>query len=134
MMTEMITYEHSAAVTLDLPIQFRSFSVSKNTDSEFLMLKENKGTSVVNDPNRIGRIFRFNAFLSRVHTATMLTYVQPATALAYDDYPRFKTLYIGDATTETNIKVKNENFSYRPIGRDASDILYIWTMTWAERF
>lgn len=133
-MTEMITYEHSAAVTLDLPVQFKSFQVTKNTGGEAFTLKANKGTSVVNDPNRIGRIFRFNVFLSRAHTATMLTYVQPAAVLSYGDYPRFSVMYTGDATTETNVKVKNADFSYRPLGRDGTDILYLWTFTFVERF
>ena len=133
-MTEMITYEHSNGVTLDLPVQFKSFQVTKNTGGEAFTLKANKGASVVNDPNRIGRIFRFNAFLSRVHTATMLTYVQPAAVITYGTYPRFSVMYTGDATTETNVKVKNADFSYRPLGRDATDILYLWTFTFVERF
>lgn len=133
-MTEMIKYEHSNGVTLDLPVQFRSFSVSKNTGGEVLTLKADKGASVVNDPNRIGRIFKFNCFLSRVHTATMLGYVQPAAALAYDAYPRFSEMYTGDATKETNVMVKNLNFIYRPLGRTTADIQYIWTLTFAERF
>lgn len=133
-MTEMITYEHSNGVTMDLPLQIKSFSASKNTGGEVLTLKENKGASVVNDPNRIGRIFKFNAFLTAAQTVTMLTYMVPAAALAYDNYPRFSVLYVGDSTTETNIKVKNAEFSYRPIGRDGTDILYVWTFTFLERF
>ena len=133
-MTEMITYEHSNGVTLDLPVQFKSFSVSKNSGGEAFTLKANKGTTVVNDPNRIGRTFKFNCFLSRAHTTTMLSYVQPAAVITYGTYPRFSVMYTGDATSETNIKVKNADFSYRPIGRDGTDILYIWTLTFLERF
>ena len=133
-MTEMITYEHSNGVTMDLPLQIGSFSGKKNTGGESLTLKENKGASVVNDPNRIGRIFRFNTFLTAAQTVTMLTYMVPAAALAYDNYPRFSVLYVGDSTSETDVKVKNLDFDYRPLGRDATDILYIWTFAFAERF
>lgn len=133
-MTEMITYEHSNGVTLALPIQFKSFSVSKNTSGGFLTLKGDKGASVVNDPNRVGRVFKFNTFLSRANTATMLSYVQPAAALAYDLYPRFSEMYTGDSVKETNVMVKNEDFTYRPLGRTTADIQYIWTLTYAERF
>ncbi len=133
-MTEMITYEHSNGVTMDLPVQAKSFSAKKNTGGETLTLKENKSASVVNDPNRIGRIFRFNAFLSAANTVTMKGFMQPAAALAYDNYPRFSVIYVGDSTTETNVKVKNVDFDYRPIGRDATDILYIWTFAFLERF
>lgn len=133
-MTEMITYEHSNGVTIDLRVMKNSFSAAKASRGDNLFLKENKGASVVNDPNRVGRMFRFNAWLTTAQTVTMITYVQPAAALAYDDYPRFSVIYVGDATTETNVKVKNVDFNYHPIGRDVTDLVYLWTFAYAERF
>lgn len=133
-MTEMITYEHSNGVTIDLRVMRNSFTTSKNTGGESLTLKENKANTVVNDPNRVGRLFRFNAFLTTAQTVTMLTYVVPAAVITYGTYPRFSIMYLGKATSESNVKVKNVDFSHRPIGRDSVDILYLWTFTYAERF
>lgn len=132
-MTEMITYEHSAAVTMDLPLFVESLNVEGIVEKT-VHSKPNKGTTVVNDPNKIRRRFQFNCLLSRANTVTMLTYVQPAAALTYSTYPRFSVLYVGDATTETNVKVVNTGFTYRPHGRDGTDITYLWTLTFEERF
>jgi len=133
-MTDMITYEHSAAVTLSLPVKLESFAVEGIKEGLQVYGKTDKATTTVNDPNRVRRRFTFNCVLSRANTVTMLSYVQPAAALTYGTYPRFSVMYIGDATTETNVKVVNTAFTYRAYGRDGTDIQYLWTLTFEERF
>jgi len=133
-MTEMITYEHSNGVTLDLPVLANSMQLEGIIEGQSITTVADKGTSIVNDPNRRRRRMRFSCVLSRANTITMEGYMVPASSPVDGTYPRFKTWYRGDATTETNVKVVNTGWNHRYHGRDGTDIQYIWTFTFEEIF
>jgi hypothetical protein len=133
-MTEFITYEHSAAVTMSLPVILNSLQIEGIIEGIQVTGRANKGTSIVNDPNRVRRRISFNCLLSRANTVTMEGYMQPAAALAYTTYPRFSTWYRDAGTTETNVKVVRTAFSHRPYGMVGATFMYLWTLTFEERF
>ena len=99
-MTAQIVYHHSNGATIDFD------TTSLPTDYDFgpkqSAHKNNKGDTVINDPNRVHRIFTCNAVLNTADLVELDGYARPATAPTISNaYPKIVWTMDDVPTTKT---------------------------------
>lgn len=132
-MTSQVIYKHSAAADA-INMQTNDLQVSHKYENKGVDYKDGKVYKVY-DANRVGRVFKFGTLLSRVDFGKLEGYLRPASVPNYSGttYPRFTSVYYGDATKWDNVEVVITSFSGSMSGRDESDVTWMCTITAEEK-